>query len=111
MKRFSATRIRSSRSAVTHLRSSDHVPYLLWDSRGNEPPLLAVIHVDQKNRSVTVHWLPSFSHKMGHSQASFEQAFAVTDATVYEHGSWENLAKGVTVRITGHSNMIENASI
>jgi hypothetical protein len=111
MKRFSATRslLAFAVLVLLSLTSSPAITYLDYFGVPKERSQITgtVAHVDQKNRTITVHWIPSSSHRMGAHGGSYEQTFRVTDGTVYTNGSWDNLAKGASVRITGHSDIID----
>jgi hypothetical protein len=58
-----------------------------------------VISVNQRARSFALRWTTGTS--------SYEQTFAVRDATVYKNGSWAGIKKGVRVKIEGKSDGVD----
>jgi tetratricopeptide (TPR) repeat protein len=66
-----------------------------------------VSNVDQDRHSFTLRWQGKGLTKMEHYYFSYDQAFRVTDGTVYKNGSWADMKKGIRVRITGHSDVAD----
>lgn len=66
----------------------------------------SVTYVDQNKRCFKLHW-SGVSKKLGSHSFSWEQTFRVTDGTVYQNGSWADMKKGIRVRITGQSDVVD----
>jgi tetratricopeptide (TPR) repeat protein len=66
-----------------------------------------VTRVDQNGRTFALGFQGKGLTKMGYYHPSLEETYRVTDATACKGGSWLNVTKGVTVRVTGHSDVAE----
>lgn len=64
-----------------------------------------IVRIDQN--SITIHWFPGSSGKMGTHQLSHVDAFQLTPQTVYENCTWASISKGATVRQYGHGNIVD----
>src|SRR5437868_15443677 len=68
-----------------------------------------VVRVDQ--HSITVHWFPESSGRVGAHQISYEQKFQLTPQTIYENWTWSSISKGVTMRLYGHGNIVDRVQL
>ena len=66
-----------------------------------------VTNVDQNRHSFTLHSQGKGLLRMEYYHPSYEQAYRVTDGTVYKNGSWADIKKGIGVRIAGHSDVAD----
>jgi hypothetical protein len=65
-----------------------------------------ISYVDRNKRFFRIHWSGVNKNpggRWGSSGWSNEATFRVTDQTVYKNGSWDDMKKGVQVRIAGQS--------
>jgi hypothetical protein len=68
-----------------------------------------IVRIDQN--SITVHWFPGSSDKMGTIQMSHVDTFQLTPQTVYENCTWASISKGATVRLYGHGNIVDRVQL
>jgi hypothetical protein len=68
-----------------------------------------IVRIDQN--SITVHWFPGSSGKMGTHQLSHVDTFQLTPQTVYENCTWTSISKGATVRLYGHGNIVDRVKL
>jgi len=67
-----------------------------------------VTHVDQNQRSFTLHWQLKGLTAMERYYPSYEDTYRVTEGTVYKNGSWADMKNGTHVRISGRSDVADN---
>jgi hypothetical protein len=78
-------------------------------SAATDVPVKKIVKVDQNAKTFTAHWTTAYvSHRAiaGHNEISHEVQYKTTDKTIYTFkgakGSWANVQKGETVKITAH---------
>ena len=64
-----------------------------------------VTSVDQSRRCFKLHFMAPVVVLM-HSPFSHEETYSVTNATVYQKGSWTSVANGVIVTISGQRHVV-----
>jgi hypothetical protein len=72
--------------------------------------------VKQNNHSFSVHyWITVPSHRGGERKEGHEQTFQTTNETKYlvgsSKGSWLNVTKGATVKVTSHGGVADTVQI